>query len=106
MVARSRNHCCKVKAAMHFLRILSKCYRQQYENFERYITMILWLIYLGINVKFPIFLSDFNQIWILSTDFHENPDKKFRGNLCRGSRADTHGQTDRYLTKLMGAFRD
>jgi len=27
--------------------------------------------FLNLQAKCPIFMSDFNQIWILSTDFHE-----------------------------------
>jgi hypothetical protein len=52
-MARSRDDCFKVNAAMHFLRILSKYYRQQYENFACYVTLLLWRIYLGINVNSP-----------------------------------------------------
>jgi hypothetical protein len=28
-------------------------------------------MYIGFHVKYPLFLSDFNQIWILSTYFRE-----------------------------------
>jgi len=28
-------------------------------------------IYIGRNVKYPLFLSDFNEIWILWTDFRK-----------------------------------
>jgi hypothetical protein len=34
-----------------------------------YVSLPTWNT-LGFNVKFRIFLSDFNQIWILTTDFH------------------------------------
>jgi len=82
-MALSRNHCCKVNTTMHFLRVLNKCYRQQYENFECYVTMLLWRVYLGINVSAPRkFLSDFNQTGILSTDSHEIRGIKFRGKIC------------------------
>jgi len=29
-------------------------------------------LYLGVHVKCPIFLSDFTQIWIFSTDFRKS----------------------------------
>jgi len=29
-------------------------------------------LYLGIHIKCPIFLSDFTEIWIFSTDFHKS----------------------------------
>ena len=29
--------------------------------------------YLGLHVKFPIFMPDFNQIWDFSTYFHVSP---------------------------------
>jgi hypothetical protein len=30
-------------------------------------------MYIGLHVKYPLFLSDFNETWILSTDFSKNP---------------------------------
>jgi hypothetical protein len=39
-------------------------------------------------------LSDFNQIWIFSIDFHEVPHIKFHGILLIAMRSDTSGQTD------------
>jgi hypothetical protein len=33
--------------------------------------------YLGLHVKCPISLSNFNKIWSLWTDFHENPEQNF-----------------------------
>jgi hypothetical protein len=44
-----------------------------------------------LNVRHPIFLPDFNQIWIFSTDLHKVPRVRFHGNKSSGSRADTCG---------------
>ena len=50
--------------------------------------------YLGLNVKCPIFLSDFNQIGSFTTDFHKCPQYQI-------SRPQTNdGQTD--MKKLVG----
>lgn len=67
--------------------------------------------FLDHTVSWPIFFSDLNWIWSFST-FHVSPNIKFHGRPSTGSRADTHGQTDRKTqgragtTKLTGAFRD
>jgi hypothetical protein len=29
-------------------------------------------MYIGLHVKYPLFLSDFNETWICSTDFSKN----------------------------------
>jgi hypothetical protein len=50
--------------------------------------------YLGLHVKCPIFLPDFNKICILSTDFYDSPISNFHGNPSTGVRAATCGQTD------------
>jgi hypothetical protein len=59
--------------------------------------------YLGFRVRYPIFLPDFNQIWIFSTDLHKVLSIRFHGNTSSGSRADTCGQAD--MTKTIRAFR-
>ena len=56
------------------------CHCQAYRNIERCTKMVLWLIfvasnskmYFGLHVRCVIFLSDFNRIWIRSTDFHKS----------------------------------
>jgi len=53
-------------------------------------------MYIGFHVKYPLFLSDFNETWIFTTDirkkikFHENPSG---GNLIVTC-GQTDGQTD------------
>jgi len=51
-------------------------------------------------------LLDFNQIWILSTDFHRRSRIKFYWNPSIESRADTCMQTDgpANISKLVDAF--
>ena len=47
--------------------------------------------YLGLPMKCPIFLSNFNEIWIFLTEFHEVPNTKHHGNPSSGRCADTSG---------------
>ena len=32
---------------------------------------MLSYMYIGLHVKYPLFLSDFNETWILTTDFRK-----------------------------------
>jgi hypothetical protein len=53
------------------------------------------LLILRIRVKYPLLLSDFNEIWIFSTVlFFEKYSNIFHENLCSDSRAVPRGQTD------------
>jgi hypothetical protein len=47
---------------------------------------------IGLHVKYPLFLSDFNETWILEK--HSNI--KFRDNPSGGSRVVPWGRTDRH----------
>ena len=48
---------------------------------------ILSKIYIGTHVKYPLFLSDFNEILIFSTEFRKKySDVKFHENSSSGSR--------------------
>ena len=42
-----------------------------------------------LHVKWPTFLSDFNYVCSISTDFHESPQYKITRNRSSGSSADT-----------------
>jgi len=59
--------------------------------------------YSGLVIKFPIFLPDFSQIWILSTVFNERPH-------CKISRTSDLWKPRRWMqtemTNLTGTFRD
>jgi len=66
-------------------------------------------MYIGIRVKYPLFLCDWNETWFLSTDFEKYT---FHKNPSSGSRVVTWGErgglTDRptNMTKLIGVFRN
>jgi len=50
-------------------------------------------MYIGLHVKYPIFLYDFNKVF--STDFRMKPSNiKFRENPSSGSRVVPCGRTD------------
>jgi hypothetical protein len=62
------------------------------------------IMYIGFQVKYPLFFSDFNEIWILQTDFRKYSNIKFqkiRQVWAELFHAD--GRTD--MTKLIVAFR-
>jgi len=42
---------------------------------------------IGFHVKYPLFLSDFNESWIFSTEFRKNLKIKFHENLSQRNRA-------------------
>jgi len=64
-------------------------------------------MYIGLRVKYPLFLSDFNETWISSTDFRKRVKYqifiKFRPLGTDLSHAD--GRTDN-MTKLTVALRN
>ena len=47
-------------------------------------------MYIGLRVKYPLFLSDFNESWI----FEKYSNMKFHENLPSGSRISACGRTD------------
>jgi hypothetical protein len=66
-------------------------------------------MYIVVHVKYPLFLSDCNETWILSTDFEKSPNIKFHENPTSGSRVVPCGRTDRWThgqTKLIVVFRN
>ena len=50
-------------------------------------------MYFGFHVNCPTFLSDFNEICFILTDFHQSLHYEISGKSVWTS-ADTHGQTD------------
>jgi hypothetical protein len=89
-----RNHCSSGNATM-----LAACIVELHVNIKN-IRMLLWRIYVAGNnktylcleVKCPIFLFSFNQIWSFSTDSYGN----FHRILSSGSHVDARGRTDGY----------
>jgi hypothetical protein len=53
-------------------------------------------MYIGLDVKYTLPLSDFNGSSSLSTDFEKYPNIKFNGNPSKGRRGVPYGQTDGY----------
>jgi hypothetical protein len=53
-------------------------------------------MYIGLHVKCPLFLSDFNENGIFSTVFRKHSNIKFNENPFSASRVVTWGQTDEH----------
>ena len=53
-----------------------------------------WKMCNDLHVKYPLFLSDFNEAWIFSTDFRKNT-QIWNVMKIRPLGADADGQTDR-----------
>jgi len=53
-------------------------------------------MYIGLHVKYPLFLSDFNEIRVFSNGVEKSPDIKFHKNPSSGSRVVPCGRTDRH----------
>jgi len=58
----------------------------------------------GLHEKYPLFLSDFNEIWNLSKDFKKYSIIKFHENSTSASRAVLCGRTD--MTQQIVVFRN
>jgi len=64
-------------------------------------------MYIGLHVKYPLFLSDFNETWIFSTDYRKIPKyqiswKSAQWEPCFSMRTDKW----RDMAKLIVAFRN
>ena len=67
------------------------------KNWERYDHKM----HVGLHVKYPLFLPDFNKTWILSTYFRKNTQISRKSVHADGR---TDGRTDRRTMKLTVAF--
>jgi hypothetical protein len=65
-------------------------------------------MYIDLHVKYPLFLSDFNDTLIFWKDFRKYSNMKLHENPSSGSRVVSCGRQDRQtdMTKLMVAFRN
>jgi nucleoid-associated protein YejK len=91
VVARSRNHCSSRKTTRHYVRIVELHVTVNNINaFLRNYVASKNKTYLGLLVKSSIFLSDFNQIRNLSTDFYKN-------SQYQGSRKSVQWEPHRYM---------
>jgi hypothetical protein len=63
-------------------------------------------MFIGLHVKYPLFLPDFNETLIFEIDFRKIH-IKFHENSSSGSRVVPYGRTDGRtdMTKLIVAFR-
>jgi len=59
-------------------------------------------MFTGLHAKYTLFLSDFNETYIFSTDFRKKSNIKFHENPSSGSRVVPCGRMD--MTKLIVAF--
>ena len=53
-------------------------------------------MYIGLHVKYPLFLSDFKETRIFTTFFEKFSYSKFHENPSSGSRVVPRGHTDRH----------
>jgi hypothetical protein len=69
-------------------------------------------MYIGLNVKYPLFLADFNEISNFSTDFSKNPQSNFMKIRLMGAELFHEGEwkgraeEQTNTTKLIVAFRN
>jgi len=72
-------------------------------------------MYVGLHVKYPVFLSDFNETWIFSTDFRKIhkyqitlKTVQWKPSTFQRTDGETDGWTDRRtdMTKLIVTFRN
>ena len=61
-------------------------------------------MYIGLNVKSPLFLSDFNETWIFGSAIRKSSNIKFLDNPSSGRQVAPCGRTDK--TKLIVALRN
>ena len=94
------NHCRNGDATLHSLRTVDlqvtvnniQIMRLVQQCFCNEFISPSWVLH----VKCPIFLPDFNQIWIFSTDFHETPQHQISRKSIQWEQRrhmPTHGQT-------------
>jgi hypothetical protein len=80
-------------------------FRLIYFSFKEELSKTWWKTYIGLHVKYSLFLSAFNVSWIFSTDFQKkSSNTKFYENPFSWSRVVPYRRTD--MKKLIVAFRN
>jgi hypothetical protein len=76
----------------------------KYFLFQEKMKEVLLKIFIGLRVKYLSIVSDFNDIWIFTTDFRKMLKYKFRENPSSDPRRKADGRTD--TTKLIVALHN
>jgi len=63
-------------------------------------------MFIGLHIKYTLFLSDFNENLIFSTDFQKTLSIKYHENPSSGNQTVPCRWTDGDMTKLTVAFRN
>ena len=65
-------------------------------------------MYIGIHIKYRLFLSDFNETWIFSIDLKKYSNIKIQESVFSGSRGGQCGRTARHdeANSRFSQFRD
>jgi hypothetical protein len=64
-------------------------------------------MHIGLQVKYPLFLWDFSEVWIISTDFPKSPQykiswKSFKWESSCSVPADRHDEANSGISRVCG----